>query len=234
MPRHKYWFAITLSVLSIVLFVQATSAARIGQVTFISGDVFLKQKSGKSKKMKVQFPVKAGQVFITGSESLLEITYSNGTVLRVGENSDVILSGKNSSAPFLNKGKVWANIRKMSKRNGPFTIQTVTATAAVRGTVFSVEAGADSSATVALFKGTVDVGPSDTTSIAIDSSAHWGPPKEIKGPYEVSLETWITLTPGQEIHIKSNGKYNTREIDSTATTQWLDFNKKRDSELDRQ
>ncbi|MGL1903653.1 MAG: FecR domain-containing protein [Fibrobacterales bacterium] len=233
MPRHKYWFAITVSVLSIVLFVQATNAARVGQVTFVSGDVFLKQKSGKSKNMKVQYPVKAGQVFTTGSESILEITYSNGTVLRIGENSSVILSGKNSSAPFLNKGKIWANIQKMSKRNDPFTIQTVTATAAVRGTVFSVEAGSDSSATIALFKGTVDVGPADTTGLSNDSNS-WGPPKEIKGPYEVSLKTWITLDPGQEIHVKSNGTYNTRLIDSTSTTQWVNFNKNRDMELNKQ
>ncbi len=231
----KSWFAIAISALSILLFVNATNASKVGKVTFISGSADLVKKSGKTKQVKVNLPVKAGQVYKTGDQSILEITYNNGTVLRLGENSDVVLTGENSSSPFLRKGKLWANIKKLANRKGTFNIKTVTATAAVRGTVFKVEAGADSSSTIGLYEGAVDVGPADTTKIKTPAPAEpaWGKPTEIPGPYEVSLETWVRLNPGNEIHVKKDGKYKTSKLADEKDDDWVKFNLQRDKSVSR-
>ena len=210
-------------------------AGPIGKISYVEGDAFLVDK-GKEKQLKVNQKIDLGDQIRTGVESVCEVTYSKGSVIRIGEKSDVTLSGTEVASNLnVNQGKVWANVQKMT--SGQFRVTTPVATAAVRGTVFRVDAAQDSSSTVALYEGKVDVGPADTTKIKPEAPAAggWGPPVEVPGPYEVSMETWIHINPGTEINVRWGGKFATKDISAQQDSQdkWIAFNKKRDEAVSR-
>lgn len=226
--------SISKSIALLFLVAVVAISGPVGKITYVEGIAVL-VAGGKEKQLKVNQKIDLGDQIRTGSESVVEITYSKGTVIRIGENSKIVLSGTEVAANAkVSQGKVWANVQKMAA--GQFRVTTPVATAAVRGTVFRVEAATDSSSTVALYEGKVDVGPADTTKIkapAPASPSGWGPPVEVSGPYEVSMETWIHLNPGKEINVRWGGKYATKDIDQAGDSQnkWIQFNQKRDKEL---
>lgn len=213
----------------------ALHAADVGKATFIMGEVTQKNPQG-ARPVRVNQKIRQGSVITTGHESILEITYEQGTVVRIGENSEITIDGTEWAANVkVQSGKVWANVKKMA--NSDFRVSTPVATAAVRGTVFRVESGADQNATVALYSGSLDVGPGDTTKVreVKANTGGWGPPTQIAGPYEVSMDTWIKLKPGTQIHVKKDGKYATSDINPTAegNDAWYLFNQQRDLDLNR-
>ena len=57
-------------------------------------------------------------------------------------------------------------------------------------------------------------------------------PTEVAGPYEVSLEEWITLVEGMQINVRKDGKYNMFKFDQVedASDEFVQWNKKLDSE----
>jgi len=208
-------------------------AGQLGKVSYVEGEAFLLEK-GKEKPLKVNQKIELGDKIHTGAESVAEVTYAQGTVIRIGEKSDVTLSGAEVAGNVnVSQGKVWANVHKLA--SGKFAVTTPVATAAVRGTVFRVDAAADSSSTIALYNGRVDVGPADTTKLKAEapSGAAWGPPTQVAGPYEVTMETWVHLDPGKEINVRWGGKFATHDIDATSDAQnkWIKFNQDRDKEL---
>ena len=211
-------------------------AVPLGKISYVEGDAFLVDH-GKQKQLKVNQKVDLGDQIRTGEESVVEVTYDKGTVIRIGEKSDVKLSGGDLAGNVqVNQGKVWANVHKLA--SGQFRVTTPTATAAVRGTVFRVETEKDSSSTIALYDGKVDVGPADTTKLKPSQGSTnptWGPPTEVPGPYEVSMETWIHLDPGKEINVRWGGKYAEHAIDTAQESQntWVEFNRQRDQQVKR-
>ena len=48
------------------------------------------------------------------------------------------------------------------------------------------------------------------------------PPEEVPGPYEVTLEDWITIVEGIQINVRADGKYSMFEFDQAADAG-LDF-----------
>ncbi|MFQ6616350.1 MAG: hypothetical protein ACE5HZ_06220, partial [Fidelibacterota bacterium] len=57
-------------------------------------------------------------------------------------------------------------------------------------------------------------------------------PEQVAGPYEVTLEEWITLVEGMQINIRSDGKYHMFEFDqdTDAELDWVRWNKELDGE----
>jgi hypothetical protein len=218
----------------LVLSLTSGFAAKIGKINYIEGKVELERDS-KKKPAKVNNAIRLGDVIHTLAESMVEIVYENGSIIRIGENSQVSLEGNEANPkPLVAKGKIWANVQKMA--SGSFQVKTPVATAAVRGTVFRVDVDTkDSTATIALYDGKVDVGPADTSKVGDSQAASggWGPPAEVSGPAEVSLETWISLDPGTLINVGWDGKYSTDKINSQAEVNnaWIKVNQARDKML---
>jgi len=157
------------------------------------------------------------------TESLVEITYRCGAIMRLAENS--ICSIKKSSNEAIStevpKGNVWVNMKKITSTGHVFDLSTPTAVAAIRGTIFQMMSLADSSADIAVFDGEVTVALSDEgkkrASVKEKNSIvapHEVPgPTEIPGPFEVTLDQWHTIVAGQRISIHSNGTYATTAFD---------------------
>jgi len=214
--------------------VMAQAGKSIGKVSYVEGEAFLERGGKGAQKLMVNMKLKQGDVLRTGVESILEVTLGNGTVLRFAEKARGVLNESETSGNVkMESGKLWANVQKM--KNGGFSVSTPVATAAVRGTIFRVSS--DSAGTsVALYEGIVDVGPADSTKIkAAQPKSEWGPPVQVPGPFEVTLDEWVRLKPGKSIQVQSSGKFATGDIDTTqdANDKWVKFNQQRDLSVKR-
>jgi ferric-dicitrate binding protein FerR (iron transport regulator) len=218
---NKKGLAFSMALLVGAFFLSAAKSKRtkIGAITFVSGSAYVVKNKGP-KKVKISMPVRIGQKLKTAQQSLLEITLNNGTIIRLNENTEIKLLGDlENFSPLLIKGQIWNKVKKLSNSDYSYSVKTTVATAAVRGTAFNVSAQ-DSSTSVALYSGQLDVTKNQEPS-GLDNSPH-----EISGPREVSLTNWIKIDPGQMIQINWDGTYLKS---STPNNPWVDFNQKRDS-----
>ncbi len=104
-------------------------------------------KTGKWRPARVGMPIKMKWDVRTYVESSLEIQFSSGTVIKLGENSVVNLSTllqdnaskATSSNVKVASGQVWANVKKLVNKKSKFAFETPTAVAAIRGTRLGIK-----------------------------------------------------------------------------------------------
>ena len=46
-------------------------------------------------------------------------------------------------------------------------------------------------------------------------------PTQVSGPYEVTLEEWVTLAEGMQINIRKDGKYSMFEFNKEKMERWI-------------
>jgi hypothetical protein len=149
------------------------------------------------------------------------LRYEAGAVVRVNENSKVIIEKSDDSSVRTKNtlGDVWVNMKKLTTRTKSFEISSPTAVAAIRGTSYYLSTDKDSSTDVEVYSGTVAVGPAAKNSARQSASQpNFSPgevpgPEEIPGPYEVSLETWQSIVAGQRIRVRPDGKFAQESFD---------------------
>ena len=114
-------------------------------------------------------PVKAGDTLRTGSDGRAEFAWADGTRWKLDPNTRLLVQrafgssvrGGEQTQFRLESGKVWVRVVKRLDGNSSFRIETPSAIASVRGTVWSIEvAGADT--LVRVWKGFVDVSAANT------------------------------------------------------------------------
>jgi hypothetical protein len=187
----------------------------------------------------------AGDSMRTAEESTAEIRWANGGVLRVAEQSAIALTGASDAAPrnsgaTVLSGKVWANMKKIASTGTEFGVNTPTATAAIRGTVFRVDMAVDSATDVLVYEGKVAVKPADSGSSGTKVPAPDMPrhevrgPTEVEGPQEVTLAEWITIVAGQQIRVERTGSFKTWQFDKKKDKQdkWVKHNLEQDAKAD--
>jgi hypothetical protein len=92
----------------------------------------------------------------TLKRSMAEITFTDKSILRINERTDMVVQQTNNLRNIkLKEGAVWIKVAKGSKT----TVQTPTTTATAKGTIFIVTVKADGSTQVTVLEGTVDVMP---------------------------------------------------------------------------
>ncbi|MCE5217409.1 FecR family protein [bacterium] len=107
--------------------------------------------------------VKAGDVLRTGADGHLTLNWVDDSRLRIGPDTTVQVlkcqvNRSDDSQDYLFKldsGQVWVRVLKALSQQSKFEIRTPTATAAVRGTVFSVAVTPDGATRVSVLKGSV-------------------------------------------------------------------------------
>lgn len=187
-------------------------------ITRIEGKaLFLKNRAPAWKDARINMPLQTGDQLKSDVESLVEITYRRGAIMRLNENTLCTIKKSTDAAVSTSvpKGNVWVNMKKLTAAGSDFEVSTPTAVAAIRGTIFQLQSLPDSSADVAVFDGKVAVGLSDDGKKRISlpdenvaEAPHEVPgPSEVPGPYEVPLDQWKTIVAGQHISIRSNGTY---------------------------
>ena len=110
-------------------------------------------------------PIQAGAILTVGdtvetkADSRVEIALPSGSLLRVGESSQVTLSemsaGKHFSARLL-LGNLWAKVHKLLAGE-TFAVETENGVAGVRGTEFRIEVARDHPDLVRVYEGVVQV-----------------------------------------------------------------------------
>lgn len=127
--------------------------------------------------------VKAGDVIQTGSDGQVTLSWIDNSRLRIGPNSVVeVLKCQFNQARRteqylfrLSVGQVWVRVLQALTPQDKFEIRTPTATAAVRGTVFSVAVAPDGATTVSVLKGKVTLtGNGQETAVNTGQEARAG------------------------------------------------------------
>ena len=233
----------TVKILSYILMFTSLLMAggqKFGKISLPLGKVQFKSESSDWKKAKPNQPVFEGNTIRTQAKSRCEIILTGGGKIRLGENSELELNDadvkpmvKNFNAN-LKKGNIWVSAKAAFGEKKNIAIRTPTAVAAIRGTKFRAKAGADESS-VLVYDGKVDVnqaknyieerkekrkglgqgGPGGKPKFTLGPVTEVKAPTQVSGPYEVTLEEWVTLAEGMQINIRSDGKFHMFEFDQT-------------------
>ncbi len=204
-------------------------ADSVAKITSIEGVVQILRKGATDwHTAKAGMPLEVGDQVYSHDESFAEIRYAIGTVLRMDEKTKITIEASSdkvikTKSPL---GNVWVNMRKLVATGREFEVQTPTAVAAIRGTVFDMSSVLDSASYVAVFEGKVAVGPSDDLKKKLDAEKKKAVktekpvevpgPEEIPGPYEVSLDQWRTIVAGQKIAVRADGRFAQQKMDMQA------------------
>ena len=220
----------------------SVSAQPEAKITRIEGSAqVVKSGSSSWRAARLNMPLQVNDQLKSGSESLIEITYRHGAIMRLAENTTFSIrkSGAGEVSTSIPKGNVWVNMKKITSSARDFDVLTPTAVAAIRGTIFQMMSLPDSSADVAVFDGKVAVGLSDDGKKRAHlpekplEAPHEVPgPTEVPGPYEVTLDQWRTIVAGQRISIRANGTFATTEFDlNKQLDAFIEKNRALDAEI---
>jgi hypothetical protein len=110
--------------------------------------------------------VRSGDTLRAGPNSTVALNWADGTRVLIGPNTQAFevlkcqlnRKSKDQTSLFkLTMGRVWVRVLQVLTKKSSFEIQTPTATAGVRGTIFSVAVDASGQTAVEVLKGAVSV-----------------------------------------------------------------------------
>lgn len=242
------FLATALVVMGMVSGQLIAKTSSIAKITFYTGEVQV-QKPMKNAWSKALFnqTLLSGQKVKTQEESRAEIGFADGSIIRIDSNSklDIIdakkeKGGAQTATAKVWSGKVWANVNKMSKKT-KFQLESPTAVAAVRGTVYRMAVSDDQTTKIAVYSGEVAVDNKPIVKFMEQKKAKAGGkqgeiegPTQIAGPSEVSLEQWVQIVKAQmEITIHPDGTYDIVNFNPIMDSQddWVRWNQERDKKL---
>lgn len=217
-------------------------ATPIAKVTYYTGD-FRVQRPGRDdwKKAVINEALQAGGKVKTLDESRGEVAFADGSIIRVDANSnlDIVELGRSKAGQTAQakvwSGKVWASVNKASKKT-KFELESPTAVAAVRGTVFRMTVAEDMTTKVAVYAGEVKVEPmpeffQKQKPKQGGKAGEIEGPQQVEGPKEVSFEQWTQIVKAQmEITINPDGTYGIVNFNPVIDSQdeWVKWNQLRD------
>ncbi len=149
-------------------------------------------------------------------------------------------SDKKEVESKLSIGKLWANLKKLIRGKDSWKLKSPAAVVAVRGTIYRMNAGADSSTQVLVYQGQVDVRPSTAAGVQQGMGVVPGPPRQVQaptqvaGPRQVSMRDWFEIIKAQQqIVVRPDGSYAKSDFNpiEDAKLDWVKWNKARDAEL---
>lgn len=132
--------------------------------------------------------VAAGDMIRTGANSHLDLYWVDGTRMRIGPNARVRVlktqynaASRADTAMFkLDLGRVWIRVLKVLSHKSKFEVITPTATAGVRGTIFSVEVKPGGKTLVSVKEGKVAVhSGARQTEVPAGDMSEGGAPEEV-------------------------------------------------------
>ena len=220
----------------ILIFSSILSAAGqpFGKISLPLGKVQFKTEATDWARAKPNQKVFEGNSIRTQAKSRCEITLTGGGKVRIGENSELELNEasvklmvKNFSAN-LKRGNVFVSAKAAFGEKKNIAVRTPTAVAAIRGTKYRASAGENESS-VKVYDGKVDVNQAKNyieerkkkrqglipknTPFKLGPVTEIKAPTQVSGPFEVTLEEWVTLAEGMQINIRADGKFHMFEFD---------------------
>ena len=209
----------------------------VGKISFPLGNVLLLSE-GETRFRKATFnmAVVNGDKVETKKQSRCEITYNDGSIIRIDERSiytiekATIAEDKKEVESSLSIGKLWANLKKLIRGKDSWKLKSPAAVVAVRGTVYRMNAGADSATQVPAAFGAGQSGMGAVPGQPRQVQA----PTQVAGPTEVSMGQWIEIIKKQQqIVVLPDGSYAKSDFNPLEDDKldWVQWNKKRDAEI---
>jgi len=179
----------------------------------------------------------------TGDNSRVELAFTDGSKLRVDQNSMVkmksLMVGSGGNRQFnvhLQTGKVWATVKKALNGEEGFKVTTENAVAGVRGTIFRVDHNAEQPTVVRVYSGAVAVRniPVYADPKEVGQPGASANRREVAGPKQITRKQWEELIAKdmQMIQVAADGASLTPPEDfmaeSEASDAWVAWNKKLD------
>ena len=215
------------------------TAKSIGEVDFRLGELTVKHNGSKENEdLDEEDKIFALDTLITGSESKCEIILNDGSTIRISENSKYVFESYTDKPNIafvgnLLRGETWTNVNRADKNSRDFKVKSPIAVAAVIGTSYRMTSdGKMTNIAVRNGKVNVDLDTEIKTKYDIKpkkksnsfAPREVGAPKEVPGPYEVTLSEWISVVRGEVISVRYDGRYNKFKTDiEKLEREWQEF-----------
>jgi hypothetical protein len=229
---------------------EAAGAVQVPKATFIKGDVQA-GPVGALKKLKRGSTIDAGSIVKTADGARAELTFPDGSVVRIGPASELKLDaaafdGKTKTVKVdaeVVGGQAWAKVATLVGNDAQFKVKTQNAVAGVRGTVFCVNVDEDATV-VKVYNGSVAVGGAPAYLGSTDDACKANPIKCNRKPIaapmqEVDVKQFEHLLGAMmKIRIGAGGakaaapEAFTAEQDAAAEPEWIRWNNARDTGTD--
>jgi len=162
---------------------EADARAAISTLSAVRGDVVVRHADGTVAPANEGDVIVAGDAIRTGSGALAEITYFEGSTVRIEAHTELVVERLSSSpdggtvvAMWQAVGRTWHVVTKLITGGSRYEVRTPSSTATVRGTIFAVDVTLEPdgvTATVTTSEGTVihsapdPVHPGATTAVRV-------------------------------------------------------------------
>lgn len=221
---------------------QAASAV----VTYVEGEVRYRRGASATAftPATANLILRVNDELETGKNGRAELVLDNRSVLRLAANSRLQIIAlqrklaahdktENSyQASFsLSVGSLWTKVTLFLDKPPKVEVKLPTAIAGVQGTVYRAVVAADSTTSIRVYEGAVSV----RANLASAAPQRIGPPQQIPGPRQISVEAWIKLVREyQELVIAKNGKPSEPRpfSDQGGDLAWARWNQERDRDLE--
>jgi len=155
---------------------------RVARVSDLSGTVSVIRKGEEdAQPLGERRLVQAGEQLSTDAEGRCTLNWIDGTRIRMEPRSELTVQkcqvhrGAEESAFRLDIGKIWIRVLRVLSQQDKFLINTPTATAGVRGTMFAMAVAADGSTEISVYEGQVTVaGDSGEVQVVANTIARLG------------------------------------------------------------
>ncbi len=160
--------------LGILMMQSLVIVQRIASVSDVAGEVLVRTATDEQfKPLANAEHVLAGYTVRTGAEGAVTLNWVDGSRVRLGPETSIKVrkcslntSTKERTSLFdLDAGQIWVRVLSALGGKTKFEIRTPTATAGVRGTVFSVAVDESGETNVAVYEGKVSVDAEDHTTV---------------------------------------------------------------------
>ncbi len=212
------------------------------EVSLVEGKAERTPSKGAPQALKAGANVAVGDLVTTQAESRLELKFADQSVLRIGPNAKLQLTGahfgegpsKRKMTAKLFFGNVWAKVTSIISGDQKFAVETENAVAGVRGTTFRVDARSDKSVLVRVYAGAVAVAKNVPL---YPGGTKPGEREEVAGPEEVTRDQWEKLV-GQQMQIVigpdgSPGEPTRFAAEDEKGDEWAKWNEARDSKSEK-
>jgi hypothetical protein len=215
--KIKYPISALLALL--LLLPLAALAAPVGKISNLAGNVDI-TVAGKSARIAIMGDsVNIGDFIRTKSKSKVEITFNEGNILRLAENTRVgitqYMSGEKQNSSILNlfRGRIQNVVKSIGIGGGRYEVHTPTAVCGVRGTFWFV--GQENGKTdVAVLEGTVAA----TSYVPAETAG--GTPQQVEVILNAGQGTVLTGTTTPQVTTISDQQFqqlrNATEISETS------------------
>jgi len=158
--KHALWVGCGILIGLFSMASQAAGKEPMGTITFLIGDVDI-QQHGETEWSDAELDSSTYEKdkISTQEESRCEVTLTEQKIIRIGEKTifELVREPDGKEKVGVKSGKVWMNIRSLVEKEG-FQVQTPTAVAAIRGTVYRLSCDASYSS-YWVYEGSVAVTP---------------------------------------------------------------------------